>query len=143
MTVVPNPDGDLFLAKWNSFYSGVDDITATLGLIPVSGNDHVVVLRMPLRREIRQPAGMFSAAALYGLADICGTFLAMAHVGNDSFPLAVQSSINLVKNTANGNATATSALVSAGRMLIVTETKVTDDAQRLLATVVTTYVTPR
>jgi acyl-coenzyme A thioesterase PaaI-like protein len=98
MTVVPNPDGDLFLAKWNSFYSRVDDITATLGLIPVSGNDHEVVLRMPLRREIRQPVDMFSAAALYSLADICGTFLAMAHVGNDSFPLAVQSSINLRAN---------------------------------------------
>jgi uncharacterized protein (TIGR00369 family) len=98
---------------------------------------------MPLRREICQPAGMFSAAALYGLADICGTFLAMAHVRNDGFPLAVQSSINLVKNTADGNATATSGLVSAGRTLIVTETRVTDDAQRLLATVVTTYLTPR
>jgi uncharacterized protein (TIGR00369 family) len=143
MSVVPNPDGDQFLTKWNDFYSRVNDVTATLGLLPISGNDREVVLRMPLRCEISQPAGMFSAASLYGLADVSGTFLAMAHVGSDGFPLAVQSSINLVKNTAQGDATATSTLVSAGRTLIVTETKIFDNAQRLLAAVVTTYVTPR
>jgi uncharacterized protein (TIGR00369 family) len=143
MNVVPNTENDPFLTKWNDFFSTVDDVTATLGLIPVSGNKHEVVLRMPLRREISQPAGMFSAASLYGLADISGTFLAMAQIDDGGFPLAVQSSINLVKNTAHGNATAKSKLVSAGRTLIVTETDVYDDADRLLAAVVTTYVTPR
>jgi uncharacterized protein (TIGR00369 family) len=98
---------------------------------------------MPLRREISQPAGMFSAASLYGLADISGTFLAMAQAVGAGFPLAVQSSINLVRNTAHGHATAKSTLVSAGRTLIVTDTRVVDDTERLLAAVVTTYVTPR
>jgi uncharacterized protein (TIGR00369 family) len=143
VTVVPNPDGDPFLTRWNDFYSRVEDVTATLGLVPVSGNEQEVTLRMPLRREISQPAGMFSAASLYGLADISGTFLAMAHAGDAGFPLAVQSSINLVRNTAQGHATAKSTLVSAGRTLIVTDTRVVDDTERLLAAVVTTYVTPR
>jgi uncharacterized protein (TIGR00369 family) len=143
MTVVLNPEGDPFLTRWNDFYTRVDDVTATLGLVPVSGSEREVTLRMPLRQEISQPAGMFSAASLYGLADISGTFLAMAHVGDAGFPLAVQSSINLVRNTAHGNATAKSTLVSAGRTLIVTDTRVVDDNERLLAAVVTTYVTPR
>jgi uncharacterized protein (TIGR00369 family) len=143
VTVVPNPDCDPFLTRWNDFYSRVEDVTATLGLVPVSGNEHEVTLRMPLRREISQPAGMFSAASLYGLADISGTFLAMAQAVGAGFPLAVQSSINLVRNTAHGHATAKSTLVSAGRTLIVTDTRVVDDTERLLAAVVTTYVTPR
>jgi uncharacterized protein (TIGR00369 family) len=143
MTIVPNESGDPFITKWNKFYSSVEDLAATLGLVPVAGDNRHVRLRMPLRREISQPGGMFSAAALYGLADVCGTFLAMEQLPEGKFPLAIQSSLNAVRNTKQGSATATSTLVSSGRTLIVTETKVCDDDGGLLATVITTYVTPR
>lgn len=143
MTIVPNESGDPFITKWNDFYSRVEDLAATLGLVPVSGDRRHVTLRMPLRQEISQPGGLFSAPALYGLADICGTWLAMQQVPEGKFPLAIGSSINVVRNTKQGSATATSTVVSSGRTLIVTETKVGDDDDRLLATVVTTYLTPR
>jgi uncharacterized protein (TIGR00369 family) len=140
MTIVPNPADDPFIAKWNDFYSRVDDVAAALGLEPVSGDDQEVSLRMPWRKEVSQPGGMFSAPSLYGLADICGTFLAMSKVEEGRFPLAVQSSVNLVGNTTGGNATARSTLIKAGRTLIVTDTKVRDDEGRVIATVITTYV---
>jgi hypothetical protein len=75
---------------------------------------------MPLTPAIRQPAGMFSAASLFGLADVGGTTLARYHAPADTFALNVQSSISLVGNTNTGNATSRSTLVSAGRRLIVT-----------------------
>src|SRR5664279_1038264 len=141
--IVDNPTDDPFITKWNDFYSRVDDIGVTLGLRPVSGSPTEVRIRMPLTKAISQPGGMFAAPALFGLADITGTFLAMDQVEPGRFPLAVQSSINVVSNTKQGDAIATATLVKTGRTLIVTTTAVHDDQGKLLASVVTTYVTPR
>lgn len=133
-------ESNAFVKKWNEFYTTVDDIAITLGLEPVGGNSEAVHLRMPLRKEVSQPAGMFSAPALFGLADIAGSFLAMELVEEGRFPLAVQSSINVVSNTKQGYAHATAHVVKAGRTIIVTQTDITDDGGSLLASVTTTYV---
>ncbi|MDO5700565.1 MAG: PaaI family thioesterase [Bowdeniella nasicola] len=144
MTVVPNPERDPFLERWNAFYERVHDVAATLALYPIEGSAERVRLGMPLRPEITQPAGMFSAPAMFGLADIAGTWLAMENVPDDTFPLAVQSSINVVSNAREGDAIANATLVRAGRTIIVTDTRVESDAGVLLANIVTTYVvTPR
>lgn len=138
--IVDNPTDDPFLNQWNSFYSKVDDVAVTLGLRPISGSDKEVKLRMPLTKAISQPAGMFSAPSLFGLADISGTFLAMQQVDEGRFPLAVQASINLVGNTNQGAAVSTSALIKGGRTLIVTNTLIHDDHDRLMCSVVGTFV---
>ena len=138
--LVDNPTADPFLAHWNEFYSTVDDVAATLGLRPISGDGKQVRLRMPLHKSISQPAGMFSAPSLFGLADISGSFLAMQQVEPGQFPLAVQAGINLVSNTDHGDAFSTSTLVKAGRTLIVTNTLIHDERDRLLCAVVGTFV---
>jgi acyl-coenzyme A thioesterase PaaI-like protein len=129
-----------FLAHWNAVLGAGDDMALTLGLEPISGDPSGVTLRMALTPAIRQPAGMFSAAALFGLADVSGTTLARYHAPADTFPFAVQCSVSLVGNTNTGNATSQSTLVSAGRQLIVTTTDVFGDTGRLLAKVVATYL---
>ena len=83
-----------FIEQWNDFYSRVDDVAITLKLYPISGSKEAVTVGMPLHKAITQPAGMFSAPALFGLADICGTWLAMQQVPAGVFPLAVSSSVN-------------------------------------------------
>lgn len=138
--IVDNPTADPLLTHWNEFYSKVDDVAATLGLRPVSGDSKQVRLRMPLHKSISQPAGMFSAPALFGLADISGSFLAMQQVEPGQFPLAVQASINLVSNTDTGDAISTSTLVKGGRTLIVTHTLIHDERDRLICSVVGTFV---
>lgn len=138
--IVDNPTADPFLTHWNEFYAKVDDVAATLGLRPISGDSKQVRLRMPFHRSISQPAGMFSAASLFGLADISGTFLAMQQVEPGQFPLAVQAGINLVGNTDTGDAISTSTVVKGGRTLIVTNTLIHDERDRLLGTVVGTFV---
>lgn len=132
-----------FIEQWDDFYSRVDDVAITLKLYPISGSVDEVKLGMPLHKEITQPAGMFSAPALFGLADICGTWLAMQHVPKGVFPLAVSSSVNVVANKREGDAIATATVVRAGRTVIVTDTTIRsslDDA--VLAKVVTTYTVP-
>jgi acyl-coenzyme A thioesterase PaaI-like protein len=136
----PIGPSDEFLAHWNAVLGAGDDMALTLGLEPVSGDPSGVTLRMALTPAIRQPAGMFSAAALFGLADVSGTTLARYNAAADMFPFAVQCSISLVGNTNTGNATSQSKLVSAGRRLIVTTTDVFDDTGKLLTNVVATYL---
>lgn len=65
------------------------------------------MFQLELRPAISQPAGMFSAASLFGLADIAGTFLAMEHLAQELFPLAVQSNVHLLGYVQQGTAEAT------------------------------------
>ena len=129
-----------FQRQWADFYAGLDDVAVTLGLEPVSADDQHVHLQMPLQRRIRQVAGMFSAASLFGLADVCATWLAMRHVPEGQFPLLVQSSTNLLSNASAGHAHAVAKLVKMGRTIVVAQVDVTDDDGRLLAVVTNTMV---
>ncbi|QGU06834.1 hypothetical protein COCCU_04430 [Corynebacterium occultum] len=129
-----------FLADWDEMYASVSDIKETLQLYPISGSEEEVRLGMPLAQAISQPAGMFSAPALFGLADLSATWLAMQNVPKGVFPLAVASSINVLTNRNEGDAIAVSRIVRAGRSIIVTDTEIfssVDDA--LLAKVGCTY----
>ncbi|MFV8382402.1 PaaI family thioesterase [Corynebacterium hindlerae] len=132
-----------FKEQWDDFYSRVDDVAITLGLYPISGSKEEVRVGMPLSKEVSQPAGMFSAPALFGLADISGTWLAMQQVEPGVFPLAVASSVNVVSNKKEGDAIAVSTIVRAGRSVIVTDTSVISSVdESILAKVVTTYTVP-
>ena len=132
-----------FLAQWDEFYSTVDDVAVSLRLYPISGDEEEVQVGMPLFKEITQPAGMFSAPALFGLADVAGTWLAMQQVPKGVFPLAVGSNINVVSNTRQGDAVAKAHGVRAGKMVIVTDTEIfSKETGAILAKVVTTYTVP-
>jgi hypothetical protein len=133
-----------FLQQWEQFYQKVDDVAITLKLYAISGDKDQVKVGMPLHKAITQPAGMFSAPALFGLADITGTWLAMQHVPQGVFPLAVGSSINVVSNKKSGDAIATAEIVRAGRTVIVTDTIIrSSEDDSILAKVVTTYTVPQ
>lgn len=130
-----------FFDDWDEMYSKVSDIKETLRLYPISGSKEEVRLGMPLHQGISQPAGMFSAPALFGLADLSGTWLAMQHVPKGVFPLAVSSSVNVLTNRKEGDAISVSRIVRAGRTIIVTDTEIhsaIDEA--VLAKVTCTYV---
>lgn len=130
-----------FHDDWDEMYSQVTDICQTLQLYPISGSKEEVKLGMPLSTAVQQPAGMFSAPALFGLADLSGSWLALQNVPKGVFPLAVSSSVNVLTNRREGDAISTSRIVRAGRTIIVTDTEIhssVDDA--LLAKVSCTYV---
>jgi acyl-coenzyme A thioesterase PaaI-like protein len=77
---------DEFLAHWNAVLVAGEDMALTLGLEPLSGDPAEVIVTMALTPAIRQPAGMFSAASLFGLADVSGTTLARYHARPTPFP---------------------------------------------------------
>lgn len=120
---------------------GFDDIAVTLGLIPHAADGKSISLRMPLTDALAQASGMFSAAALFGAADIAGTFLAMqAYEGTDSFPLAVQSNQHFLSNSKADHAVATARVVRAGGNVAVVEVAVDDALHKPLMRATFTYV---
>lgn len=120
---------------------GFDDIAATLGLIPHAADGASVSLRMPLRESLAQANGMFSAAALFGAADITGTFVAMqAYAEAEQFPLAVQSNQNFLSNSKAEYAVATARVLRAGGKVAVVAASVDDAAGTQLMHATFTYV---
>jgi uncharacterized protein (TIGR00369 family) len=113
---------------------GFDDIAATLCLEPHAVTESTVSMSMPLQDAYAQASGMFSAAALFGAADITGTFLAMqTYAGSGQFPLAVQSNINFMSNSKASPAIATARILRGGNTVAVAEVSVADaDGKQLL-----------
>jgi uncharacterized protein (TIGR00369 family) len=132
-----------FVERWHKMHPTGRDMASTMAIEPVEEADDHVTLRMPHAQVVSQPTGLFSAASLFGLADVAGTLLAINHAIGDGFPLAVNSNIHLHSNTNTGYAIATAKLVKVGKTLIVTETAVNSDQGKLLASVTTTYMQPR
>jgi uncharacterized protein (TIGR00369 family) len=121
------------------------NIIVALGLRPTFESAERVVMEMPMGPNVRQGTGVFAAGALMQLADVGATSLYF-HANDDGsgkqipFPLSIQISVNLVRNTDHGKAISESRFLHRGRSLTVVESRVTDDDGRLLCVVTSTHV---
>lgn len=128
------------LAAFNSL-RGFDDIATTLGLEPHSVEPTGISMSMPLTDALAQANGMFSAAALFGAADITGTLLVMqAYAETGQFPLAVQSNMNFLSNSKASPAVATARILRGGASVAVVEASVADATGQVLVQSTFTYI---
>lgn len=132
---------------WRQMEETGGNIIAAMRMRIVSQNPACVVMSMPFGPGVRQGTGIFAAGALIQLADVAATSVCFesmhAHepdVQQLPFPLAVQISTSLLRNTDRGQVFAEARLVHSGRTMMVVESKVTDDTGRLLCTVTTTHL---
>ena len=92
--------------------------------------------------------GIFHAGAIIALADEACTALAAAHAMGEGgwdpakFPLTVQLSANLIRNTNRGTIRAEATPLHRGRTTAVVRTEVRDQDAKLLAVVTATLVLP-
>lgn len=106
------------------------------------------VAQLAFRPELSQLTGLFHAGAIIALADETATAAAMwetnptGELKPELFPLTLQLSVNLLRNTNRGTLTAEAQVVHRGRTTIVVEVKVTDDQGRLIAALVVTLLVP-
>lgn len=138
-----SPTLDDFSADFTGFLDrlGFDDVVTTLGLVPHAADGESLSLRLPLRDTIAQASGMFSAAALFGAADIVGTFVAMqSYADSGKFPLAVQSNQNFLGNSRAEYAVARGSLLQAGGNVAVAEVEIDDAAGKRLMRATFTYM---
>ena len=104
----------------------------------VSEAPELVVLSLPQGPGVRQGTGVFAAGALMQLADVGATSLYFQALRSDGieqppFPLSIQISMNLIRNTNTGDAISESRFLHRGRTLVVVESRVRDEGGRLLS----------
>jgi len=105
--------------------------------------------RLQFKPHLRQLTGLFHAGAIMALADTTATAAAMWEVNPDGefrpelFPLSIQVSSNLIRNTDRGALTAEAELVHRGRSTIVADVRVLDDQLRLIAKATVTLLVPK
>ena len=117
----------------------------TVGFRLLEVNEHHARAEMTFRPELAQLTGLFHTGALLTLADSTATSACMYAVdptgaADASFPLAIQLSANLIRNTGAGTATAEARLLHRGRTTMVVETTVRDEQGRTLVIVTTTHL---
>jgi uncharacterized protein (TIGR00369 family) len=105
------------------------------------------VVELDHRPDLTQLTGLFHAGAIIALADEACTALASAHTMRDGwdparFPLTVQLSANMIRNTDRGRIVAEALPLHAGRTTAVVQSTVRDDAGRILAAVTATLFLP-
>ena len=143
---MPEFDDDWFESWQQGLEESGGNVILALGLRPIEATAERVIMEMPHGPNVRQGTGVFAAGALIQLADVAATMICMRAVDpaqerNDvPFPLSVQISSNLLRNTDRGKATATSRIVHKGRTMMVVGSEIHDDDGRLLATVTSTHV---
>jgi uncharacterized protein (TIGR00369 family) len=106
------------------------------------------VAQLDFRPELSQLTGLFHAGAIIALADETATAAALGETNptadfrSETFPLSLQLSVNLIRNTNRGTLTAEAEIVHRGRTTLVIDVRVSDDEQRLVAKLTATLLTP-
>jgi 1,4-dihydroxy-2-naphthoyl-CoA hydrolase len=105
--------------------------------------------RLEFKPHLRQLTGLFHAGAIMALADTTATAAALWEVNPDGefrlelFPLSIQVSTNLIRNTDRGALIGEAELVHRGRGTIVADVRVLDDQSRLIAKATVTLLVPK
>ena len=114
----------------------------------VSAGQGRAVAQLDFKPDLTQLTGLFPAGAIIALADETATAAAMWETNPSGefrpelFPLTLQMSANLIRNTDRGTLVAEAEIVHRGRTTLVVDVRVTDDRQRLIAKFVATLLAP-
>jgi 1,4-dihydroxy-2-naphthoyl-CoA hydrolase len=106
------------------------------------------VAELDFKPSLAQLTGRFHAGAIIALADETATCAAMWATNPsltfrpELFPLTLQLSVNLIRNTGQGTLTAEAQIVHRGRTTLVVEVEVFDDQRRLIAKITVTQLAP-
>lgn len=104
--------------------------------------------QLAFKPSLTQLTGLFHAGAIIALADETATAAAMWETNPtgefrpELFPLTLQLSVNLIRNTNKGTLTAAAEVIHRGRTTLVIEVHVTEEQEKLVAKVTATLLAP-
>lgn len=106
---------------------------AALGMELVSATPDEVIGRLGWREDLCTTGGAFNGGALMSLADNMGGMCAYLNLPPGAATATISSSTNFLRGVRKGYVTATSRPLRVGRSVIVVETEIRDDDNRLAA----------
>jgi 1,4-dihydroxy-2-naphthoyl-CoA hydrolase len=104
----------------------------TLGMELVSATPEEVVGRLAWREELCTTGGAMHGGALMSLADNLGGVCAYLNLPPGAGTATISSSTNFLRGVRDGSVTATTRPLRVGRSVIVVETEVRDNSDRLV-----------
>jgi 1,4-dihydroxy-2-naphthoyl-CoA hydrolase len=108
-------------------------LCATLGMRTESATKDLVALSLDWRADLCTTGGLLHGGALMALADSTGGYCAFLNLPEDHVTTTIESKTNLLRAVREGSVTATSRPLHAGRTVVVVETELRDDRDRLVA----------
>jgi 1,4-dihydroxy-2-naphthoyl-CoA hydrolase len=119
-------------------------LSATLGMRLAEARPEAVRLVMDWRADLCTAAGVLHGGALMTLADTAGATCAYLNLrADDERTTTIESKTNLLAAVRSGAVTATAAPLKVGGNVVVVETEVRDDDDRLVAKTIQTQAVLR
>lgn len=139
-------DPRAYAEKINEWAKGT--MIASHGTRCLSAGEGRAVSELPFKPELSQLTGLFHAGAIIAFADETATAASMWETNPtgefkpELFPLTLQISANLVRNTNRGLLRAEAEIIHRGRTTLIVEVKVRDELGKLIASLVATQLVP-
>jgi uncharacterized protein (TIGR00369 family) len=97
-------------------------------------------MEMEIREELMRNQGIVHGGAIASLIDSAMAFATLSLLEPGQRTTTVDLTVNFLRPISSGKATARAKVVRAGRRIIVLSAEVFDDAQKLVATSLSTYI---
>jgi uncharacterized protein (TIGR00369 family) len=111
-----------------------------LGLQLGELRDGEVKIHLEVRDELKQNQGVVHGGAIASLIDTASAFAVLTRIEVTERVTTTDLTIHYLRPVTAGRMTATARIVRGGRRLFVLSVDVTNDANQLVATAVTTYI---
>ena len=111
-----------------------------LGLQLGELRDGEVKIHLEVRDELKQNQGVVHGGAIASLIDTAAAFAVLTRIEVTERVTTTDLTIHYLRPVTAGGMTATARIVRGGRRLFVLSVEVTNDANQLVATAVTTYI---
>ena len=116
-----------YLQKVKQHDQKVNPLFNFLGVIVDKITDNEVILRLPLRPEFIQGAGVIAGGILATMADEAMAHLVLANLDEGESTATIEMNMRYLRPVKEGEITATAVMVKAGRMILNVEALVTDE----------------
>lgn len=110
-----------------------------LGIELVEISAGKAVMKMPMKKELRQPYGLLHGGATASLIDTATAFAVVAAIGTEDKATTVDLTVHYLRPVIDETTICTATVVRAGKRLITVSAEVHNEQGKLIATALSTY----
>ena len=132
----------LTAAQIKRISKALDDVpyAKLLGIKLAQIDSGTATLRMPVRKQLTQNHGVVHGGAMASLIDSATAFAIISLLELQEKVTTVDLTISYLRPVTKGQLNCAAKVVRSGRRLLVVSAEVFDDAQKLVATALSTYI---